>query len=807
MPEGEWPEVNRILGDLLELPAAERQSRLDSLALAAPVRRRVEDLLLACNNSEGFLESPLLSLAELPPDRMIGQRFGVWRLLSVIGSGGMGTVYLAERDDRQFVQRAAVKLIAAGGMNRVAEQRFREERQILARLEHPNVARLIDGGLAADGSPFLAMEFIEGTAIGEWCVQNNLDISGRLQLFLQLCAAVQFAHQNLIVHCDLKPANILVTRDGVTKLLDFGIARIVGQQHEATATVARRMTLDYASPEQVRGVALTTASDIYSLGVLLHELVTARRPYRLEGKPLEEVLAIVCEQEVARPGTRSPDLDAIILKALRKDPAGRYASAAEMAADVTRYLAGRPVEARSATAFYVLRRFASRHRLAAAIAAVLALFVLSGAAIVTRESRIALRRFNSVRRLAHFVIFDMHDAVAPLPGSTPVRKLLVAQGLQYLDELARDAPGDPQLQLELAASYLRLGDASGLMTEANLGDTKGAIDAYRKALDLLEPLRRSDPVNPAMVRTLAAAYQHLADVEQHRDPAAAMAAAEKLIEFRRQQPVEAAGDESRAGLATAYDTRAGAADVLGQHDQALRDGLSAVSIWEDLLARSPANAIWQRNAALAHKYTAGRLLASGQDLTQTQLHLRRAEELDEGLVQSKPSDREARMDLSFDLSQDGFFQWHRLHNPAGARELYSKALSIREELLQADPSDARLKERVGYLQFNLALLAMELGNPGEAATHADASERIEREVYLRESSPANRRRLADAAQFSGRANLAAGHRRAACEAWERCRQLVNENIRLGQAGSEERQWLADVTSRLPACASSPSPAK
>jgi len=305
--ERNWREVQHVVGELLDLSEDEVRSHLDRSGLAPDIRRRAEELLSAWRDSEGFLDdSPVLPPA---PDRLLGQRLGSWRLSAVIGSGGMGTVYRAERDDQEFAQQAAVKVIAAGRLSRSSERRFREERQILARLEHPHVARLIDGGVAPDGSPYLVMEYVEGTPIDCWAV--GVEPRERLRMFRQVCEAVQFAHQNLVVHCDLKPANILVTRDGTPKLLDFGVARFLERESQETQTLLHAMTPDYASPEQVRGESPGTSSDIYSLGVLLHELLTGKRPYRLAGKRLDEVLATVCEKAIEKPRTGAADLDAI----------------------------------------------------------------------------------------------------------------------------------------------------------------------------------------------------------------------------------------------------------------------------------------------------------------------------------------------------------------------------------------------------------------------------------------------------------------------------------------------------------------
>lgn len=267
MTERPWGEIDRIAGELLDVPAHQRQARLDSAALAPAARERVLALLSAWDRCEGFLETPVHVFMPEAAERLLGRRLGPWLLTSVAGSGGMGTVFVAERDDGQFKQRAAVKVMSAGALTRAGERRSHEERQILARLEHPRVARLIDGGISAEGLPYLVMEFVDGVPVDQWCRDQSLDRRARL-LLLQVCEAVQFAHESLIAHCDLKPGNILVTHDGSPKLLDFGVARLLESAPAETATTLRPMTVDYASPEQVRGLRVTAATDIYSLGVI-----------------------------------------------------------------------------------------------------------------------------------------------------------------------------------------------------------------------------------------------------------------------------------------------------------------------------------------------------------------------------------------------------------------------------------------------------------------------------------------------------------------------------------------------------------
>jgi serine/threonine protein kinase/Flp pilus assembly protein TadD len=403
----------------LQLSSDQRASYLDSACPDPLLRKRVESLLLSHEEAGVFLkESAFVSYAKMlgeeHTDRWIGRQIGPYRLVQEIGQGGMGVVYRALRVDDEYQKQVAIKLVKAGLDSKSSLARFKAERQILANLEHPNIARLLDGGTAM-GVPYFVMEFVEGQPIDEYCRARSLSVKERLQLFRIVCSAVQYAHENHVVHRDLKPSNILVTATGVPKLLDFGIAKILDTESfrdtlEPTVTMIQALTPDYASPEQVRGEAITPATDIYSLGAVLYLLLSGKCPYSLEGRSLPEIARIICEIEPAAPSesvsdkrgdaedtvgaekTDEPgrskagtlrhsvtgDLDNIVLKALRKDPERRYASVEQFSEDIRRHLDGLPILARRHTTPYRAAKFVRRNLPLLSAAALLLFFLLVG---------------------------------------------------------------------------------------------------------------------------------------------------------------------------------------------------------------------------------------------------------------------------------------------------------------------------------------------------------------------------------------------------------------------------------------------
>ncbi len=498
-------EVRLLFHEVVDLSPERRESYFRERQIPADLHAEVEDLLRYAGTDHVLTESvatcagQLLDESEEATER---RRCGPYRLLRLIGHGGMGSVYLAERADGEVEQRAAIKLLRYGGDDPAFRDRFLRERQILARLSHPAIGRLLDAGHTAGGQPYLAMDYIEGIPIDAY--SERLDLSGKLRLFRQVCDAVSYAHSNLIVHRDLKPSNILVDREGRPKLLDFGIAKILdaSQDQERTSTALHALTPQYASPEQVSGEAITTASDVYSLGVLLYRLLTGRFPYEIPALTPTAVAHVVCEVEPAPPDV-SDDLDNILLMALRKDPSRRYFSVQHLADDIDRALANRPVMARPDTIGYRAAKFVRRNRVSVSAATLALAAIIAGSVVAIYQARIAEQRFQQVRKLAHTFVFDLHDEIANLEGSTKARQMMVRTGLEYLDNLAKNAGGNLDLQSEIAAAYMKIGDAEGNPNKSNLGQTADAVASYRKAGDIYQRIAAS---NAAYLPDLATYY-------------------------------------------------------------------------------------------------------------------------------------------------------------------------------------------------------------------------------------------------------------------------------------------------------------
>jgi serine/threonine protein kinase/tryptophan 2,3-dioxygenase len=518
------------------------------------MRRELEKMLDFADDAGDTLEKNAFEIMTGARSEGFPETIGGYKILREIGRGGMGVVYEAVRETSDFKQRVALKIIKRGMDTDAVISRFRHEQKILASLEHPFIARFLDGGMTADSLPFYVMEFVEGEAIDDYCAAKNLSLDEKLKLFREVCTALVYAHQNLVVHRDLKPKNILVTAGGTPKLLDFGIGKILAAETEeeiGTATQFGMMTPAYASPEQIRGERIGTASDIYSLGVILYELLTGQKPYKFNSRSQIEIEKAVLKIEPAKPssvvsgrlresgavgkkandevGSQNPkskiqnlkslkgDLDTIILKSLRKEISERYVSVGQFSEDIRRYLDGVPIHARPHTFSYRAAKFFKRNRVAV-VAATLVFLALCGGIMVAvwqayraeQQRLLAEKRFAEVRQLANNVVFKYHDAIADLQGSTAVREMLVRDALQYLDALASEAGNDVELKKELALAYHKLGDVQGKAYSANIGDSEGALNSYRKAIGLFEEVVAAAPEDVGAKENLIKAYDSLA---------------------------------------------------------------------------------------------------------------------------------------------------------------------------------------------------------------------------------------------------------------------------------------------------------
>ncbi len=694
-----WEKIKDVLANALELAPPERTGYLDKSCAGDDLLRHDVEALLQREQKAGadFLSQTSLAatVAALLPEEKnpwIGRRVGAYQIVEQIGAGGMGEVYRAYRADDQYRKQVALKVVRAGQDSGLVLSRFKNERQILAGLEHPNIARLLDGGTTDDGLPYFVMELIEGQRLNEYCHSHKLTTAERLKLFLQVCSAVQYAHQRLIIHRDLKPGNILVTADGTPKLLDFGIAKLLDtdpstQIAEPTMSMVRLLTTSYASPEQIRGETLTTVSDVYSLGVILYELLSGQHPYRTEGTAPHEVARAVCEFEPEKPSAVGDgssnkshrdlrgDLDNIVLMALRKEPSRRYSSTEHLAADIQRHLDHLPVLARKDTASYRLSKFVSRHKLGVVASAIVTISIVSGLAIALHEAHVAReqadlaktqgmraeRRFNDVRKLAHSLMFDIHDRIQDLPGSAPARELLLKNATEYLDSLASEAGNEASLLRDLATGYERIGDLQGHYGYANLGDTRGGLVNYEKALNIRARLAALPAAGLDDQLELAACYRRVA--------------------YQRLS----VGDTS---LAFEYIQRAVAAvDKLAEAKPASEDVLYEQGFVYEI-----------RGHIEGGNWSAVDL----GNIQNARDDYRRAVEIDEVMLKPNPSSRSSNLALINDLVYFGN-TLRALGENEGAASNYRRALEINERLVAREdiPSTRRMlgavKDRIAWL--------------------------------------------------------------------------------------------------------------
>lgn len=594
-----WKRVTALFHDALALPAAERQAFLEETCADEAIRNEVLDLLSTAESVPTYLDQPAAVALNIVPQAatLDPKHIGPYKVIRPLGRGGMGSVYLAERENASFVQRVAVKVVNRGLPNHVMV-RFRYERQILASLQHPHIAHLLDGGITEDGRPFLVMEYVDGVPITDYADSQHLSITERLDLFQTVCRAVQYAHQNLIVHRDLKPSNMLVMQDGVVKLLDFGISKLLDEEAQATLPITvplteadhPMMTPEYAAPEQVRGEPITTATDTYQLGILLFELLVGKRPFVVQGRSRHAVEQAILDQAPTRPSmavtltdptheapedtaalakTRGGltteelrrqlkgDLDVIVLKALNKQPERRYGEVSALVEDIRRHRAGLPVMARPASMTYRVRKFVERNRVGVATGLVVLLSLIVGLAGTIWQARVASQEREKAEIVSAYLtqLFSASNPWEATTDSMTVRDVL-DRGLAQLDTELRDNPlVRAEIMMVLGEVYVGLGSytqADQLYQEAlALQQTNGSS----QSIEVAESLQKL-----AHLRKIQAAY-----------PEADSLLSEALVRYQRTY------GQSHFTIAQVHNNQGQVLQEQGRHTEAIplfRDGLS-----------------------------------------------------------------------------------------------------------------------------------------------------------------------------------------------------------------------------------------
>ncbi len=758
MDSAKWKEIKAVFSETLELPHNEREAYL---AAEADIQVRIEaaKLLAAYEKADDFIESPIFVNSEkandIDADSLIGTAIDGYEIIEKIGTGGMGSVYLAHRLNSDFTQRVALKVIKRGMDSEAILKRFATERRILSTLKHPNVAQMLDGGISSESLPFFVMEFVEGKPLQEYCRENNLSLKNRLLLFRKICSAVEYAHKNLVVHRDLKPSNILVTADGTPKLLDFGIGKTLTDiDVDITATQAKIFTPEYASPEQIRGQIVTTSTDVYSLGVLFFELLTAKRPYDVKGKSFDEIIHTVCETEPPRPSETGEcrhltserenedrqipkselrgDLDTIVLKALRKNPADRYGSVQQFSEDISRYLKGLPIFARPQTLVYRFRKYAKRHTLGIAAAGLILVSLIGGVSIATWQAIIAERerakaeqRFNDVRKLANTILFDHYERISKLPGATEARLKLVSDALIYLDSLATESTDDPDLQRELSSGYRKLAMIQGSTADGgNSGDNRASSENYLKALTIQEALVSSNNANIEDQRNLGKLYSDInLAVENQSDQQASEAYIEKGLRiFEKLRITNPNRTQADSDYANALWSWANVIRVNGDNNASIETYKQALEIYDSLGVGDEKPLVYKRNAALTRK-NVGAIYMINKEFQKALEYYQRAFVFDKENADSSPNNTEVQLDLSFTYASiAGAFV--NLDENEKALPEYQKAIEIQERISKADPKN----KFAGFALFQsynkTADVYLEMANFENAKFYYEKSETI-----------------------------------------------------------------------------------
>jgi non-specific serine/threonine protein kinase/serine/threonine-protein kinase len=780
-----WQQIREVLERALELVPADRPGFLNTTCKADPTLRLEVEGLLAADPQipASFLNSSALadglaagtvgvdSIGRLQAGQMFAQRF---LLIRELGEGGMGQVWLAEQT--QPVRRlVAVKLIKAGMYDEASLQRFRSERQSLASMDHPAIAKVFEAGATPQGQPFLVMEYVAGPPITDYCDLKKLNIRDRLALFIQACEGVQHAHQKAIIHRDLKPANILVVEvDGmpVPRIIDFGLAKAVVPRATGAGLSTHLGhflgTPGYMSPEQADPTTpdIDTRSDVYSLGVILYVLLTGVQPFeatRRQQQPLDELLRKLRAEDPPLPSTKvraeraslartaqarsveprqlesllRGDLDWIAMKALDRDRTRRYGAPTELAADLRRYLNNEPVLARPPSAAYRAGKFIKRNKLALTVTAVFALVGLSGAVAIVREARIARveqgraeRRFQSLRKLTDSLLFEFHDSIEKLPGSTTARELVVRRALEYLGQIESEAPNDPATLRDLAAGYERIGRIQAEEGHPHLGGTgsfQRANELYEKALAIRRRLVAADPNDLSLQLELLGTMLNLARIsEQFGDLEAALALQQQRLAIERGLAASHDSEELRYNIAASL---IGIGEVnlwLGNRESALDYERQSLTMNQTALEEHPGDLKLLRGVWRSHAWTAT-VLRLARKFAEGAAESRKALAISEQLAARDPNNSEFQRFLIVD-NQNLCECLAYAGSAAEVPKLCQKAISINESMVTSDKNDVQARADLANSNMTMGLALYLIKLPGDALIFERRADAMYREV-------------------------------------------------------------------------------
>ncbi len=785
----DWQRIQSIFLAAADLPADERDYAVGVLCEGdTELFDEVHSLLAADNDSSVTIDSAIQGVAATILDTpiLIGERLGAYRIIREIGRGGMGSVFLALRDDEEYIKEVALKVVKRGMNTEEVLRRFRAERQILANLDHPYIASLFDGGTTADGVPFFAMEYVEGRPVDVFCRENALDAKARCELFLLILEAVAYAHRNLVVHGDLKPANIFVTPDGTPKLLDFGVAKLIGREpgeNDASPLPSRAFTPGYASPEQVRGLTVTTSTDIYSLGAVLYELLSGKRVQPVDFDTPTRIERAVCDVEVSQAQLAKlnlpSDLDHVVLMALCKEPELRYQSATEFAADIRRCLENRPVHARTNTFGYRARKFVSRNRFEVAMCMVVAMALIGGLIVSLAQTRraeaaravadsqrqiavreraeaeaarasegrqraladqqraladqqralalterdeansekaIADQRLDDIFELADKTLFDVHDAIAPLPGSLPARKAIVEATLEYFQSMENKVGADKNLREALTAAYYKVSLIQGNPHGASLQDLTSAEKSLLKAQKILLPAYRRQPNDSVLMLRWLEVQSGRADLMSvsNRANEAIQIYTDLLpvahrVSLKHDVPLSGEMQESAVESTLVYEL------MPVNPKLALEHADHCIALERVLMTRHPGDKNLQQGLAVITAAAGGAYRNLG-DLEKSGEYYRQSIELREQLQQNDPNDLNIRRGLIVTYGNYAALldiPWSpNLGRPAEARTYAAKAVAVARSEVAADSKDATARLD---LAMSLGRLGMIDPAPGDTA--------------------------------------------------------------------------------------------